>query len=296
MNGTGGAAGRKLGPGWRVRIDAVAERRAGWRARREERRALLRLGEAIAGAGAHPCEALRAPLAEVAAHDAGIGLLHGQLDASRERDRADYAPASFWARPLVVVRGLAERGVLRDRLWRARRERAGACARLGAAAFEASAEATGPAALHAEAARAARARARAAAEREALLLQATGGAVLPPAAQVAGREAMTFGRFLALELRGRVLPRAPALAGLVAGWWVASTFTDSQLTGLLHRLGIGSGPRRVVSSETYKAMSFWLPITAAALCSYASTRLAAWVRARYAPAPPPGVARPPPPA
>ena len=69
------------------------------------------------------------------------------------------------------------------------------------------------------------------------------------------------------------------------GWWIASTFTDSRLGATLHALGIGSGARRVVTTKQLHAMEFWLPIVAAAICSYASSRVAAVVRSRYAPAP-----------
>ncbi len=93
---------------------------------------------------------------------------------------------------------------------------------------------------------------------------------------------------MAQEVRGRLFPRVPALAGLGVGWWIAKTFTDSRFSATLHSLGIGSGPRRVVSSERLHAMEFWLPILAAAICSYATGRIAALLRSRYDPTLAPG--------
>ena len=61
----------------------------------------------------------------------------------------------------------------------------------------------------------------------------------------------------------------------------SQTFTDSEFSATLHSWGFGSGPRHAVRGETLKAMQFWLPLLAAAICSYAGSRLAAAVRTRY---------------
>ncbi len=68
---------------------------------------------------------------------------------------------------------------------------------------------------------------------------------------------------------------------MAAGWWVTNTYTDSHFRSALRSVGIGSGGTRVVSGETYRAMSFWLPILAAAVCAYLGDRLAGYVRRRY---------------
>jgi hypothetical protein len=60
------------------------------------------------------------------------------------------------------------------------------------------------------------------------------------------------------------------------GWWVANTYTDSHLRSTLRSIGIGTGGTRVVSSSTYEAMTFWLPLLAAALCAYAGERIGAF--------------------
>ncbi len=113
---------------------------------------------------------------------------------------------------------------------------------------------------------------------------ALAAAAVPVIAGHAAREVTALARPFVDEVRTRALPRLPALAGLAAGWWIARTYTDSRFSATLHALGIGSGPRRVVSTERLHAMQFWLPVVAAAVCSYASGRIAALVRARYAPA------------
>jgi hypothetical protein len=63
---------------------------------------------------------------------------------------------------------------------------------------------------------------------------------------------------------------------MVVGWWIATTYTDSHVRSMLRSVGIGSGGTRVVSGSTYKAMSFWMPLLAAALCAYLGERIAAY--------------------
>src|SRR5262249_44714331 len=59
-----------------------------------------------------------------------------EMGQSLAADRSDYARASRWARPLVVLRGLIERTVLRDALRRTRRELKSASQALAAHAFD----------------------------------------------------------------------------------------------------------------------------------------------------------------
>ncbi len=107
-----------------------------------------------------------------------------------------------------------------------------------------------------------------------------GGRALPDWTARAGTEAVGFGRAVLIQLRSHILPKAPALAGLAVGWWIANTYTDSHLRSALRSLGIGSGGTRVVSSSSYEAMTFWLPLLAAALCAYLGERLGAYYRGR----------------
>ncbi|HUJ29324.1 MAG TPA: hypothetical protein VLW85_25065 [Myxococcales bacterium] len=225
----------------------MASRFDAWCARRDERRALLASGRQLP------------PSPAIAALDQKVRGFDQALDDSMRRDRADYAAVPAWARGLVVLRGVLDRAVLRALRLSLRRERDEACIAL--AAGQPSPEVL-------------QARARREAAENAL-----GPLPLPL------RESAHFGRFLARELRTQLVPRVPALVGLVVGWWIAQTFTDSELSATLHSWGIGDGPRHAVRSSTLKAMSFALPIVAAAVCSYAGSRLAAYFRARYAPRP-----------
>jgi len=66
----------------------------------------------------------------------------------------------------------------------------------------------------------------------------------------------------------RQIPGVSAIAGLLVGSWVASTFTTSRFKGFLASWGLIKGGTRVVSSTTYSFLSFSLPILAAALTAY----------------------------
>ena len=235
-------------------VKSLQQRWHAWKAQREERRALRLLGESLP------------PSAEVAAQDDRLARLERELAVSLSRDRADYATVAAWARPLVVLRGIFDRAVIKSLRRSAIEDRALACERLGEASLG---SAQG---LTADAARAAC---------EAAL---EAGAQLKPL-PVAVREAQHFTRVFAREARGQLVPRIPALTGLAVGWWIAQTFTDSQFAATLHSWGLGQGPRLAVRSETLQAMKFWLPMLAAALSSYAGSRLAALVRSRYSPPP-----------
>ena len=285
------AASRPSDPGDPVRWRAwIATLRARWNAHvasRLERDALEKLGAALAAAGEADRavgERVRAAAVDVAYRDAHLEALRMRAAASLQEDRTDYAEASSWMRPLVIFRGIATRSLVRDCIRRARKERAVACRALGGAALDEGISAV-PVGTWFIAATEARARtAVAIATLDAHLAGLRGG----PMSMIAGhavREAVALGKPLVHEVRGRLFPRVPALAGLAVGWWIARTFTDSRFSATLHALGIGSGARHVVSTQQLRAMEFWLPVAAAAICSYASGRLAALVRSRYAPAP-----------
>ncbi len=64
------------------------------------------------------------------------------------------------------------------------------------------------------------------------------------------------------------IPGVSALAGILVGAWVASTFTTSPFKGFLASWGIIKGGRHVVSSTTYRSLSIVLPIVGAALTIY----------------------------
>ena len=203
------------------------------------------------------------PSPEIAGIDEKIAGLEKSLSLSMERDRTEYAAVPAWARTLVVMRGVLDRAVVKAMRSRAGKERDEACERHGVASMD---TATGP---FADAARNAC---------EAALSAQADLKPLHPAV----REAQHLGKFVVKEANARLVPRLPALVGLGVGWWIAQTFTDSSFSATLHEWGIGSGPTHAVSSGTLKAMNFWLPLFAAAVVSYAGSRLAAAVKRRYA--------------
>jgi hypothetical protein len=64
------------------------------------------------------------------------------------------------------------------------------------------------------------------------------------------------------------IPGVSAIAGLLVGSWVASTFTTSRFRGFLASWGLIKGGTRLVSTSTYSFLSISLPILAAALTAY----------------------------
>lgn len=64
------------------------------------------------------------------------------------------------------------------------------------------------------------------------------------------------------------IPSLSAIAGVIAGAWVMSTFTASPIKGALAEWGLIEGGTRVVSSGTYKFMAIALPIIATSVTAY----------------------------
>jgi hypothetical protein len=64
------------------------------------------------------------------------------------------------------------------------------------------------------------------------------------------------------------IPGVSALAGILAGAWVVSTFTASPIKGTLAEWGVIQGGTHVVSSGMYKFLSFALPLGAASITAY----------------------------
>jgi hypothetical protein len=217
------------------------------RLERQERAGFRRLGRELDGNRRDPVDSpeLRLVLAEIGAARGEIEALVAEEGVTVEADRADLARVAFWAAPMVTCRGLCARVVLRHRRRSASRT------------LDLSYEALG---------------------RESARLR--GGVTsidvsrLPAWSGRAAEEAMGFGHALWQQLRSHLVPKAPAVAGLAVGWWIANTYTDSHLRSVLRTVGIGGGGTHVVSGSTYRAMSFWLPLLAAALCAYLGERLA----------------------
>jgi hypothetical protein len=74
-------------------------------------------------------------------------------------------------------------------------------------------------------------------------------------------------RYISQQIFNQV-PGVSAIAGLLVGSWVASTFTTSRFKGFLASWGIIKGGSRVVSTSTYSFLSIALPILAAAITAY----------------------------
>lgn len=253
------------------------------RLRGRERAALRRLGEAVADSGwsCGNAEVLRVRSGMEAAL-AGIEELTEAARASLAADRADFATVATWVKPVVAARGLCASLVLRHRRAAMRRGLEPHYIALGRLAA-AEPEYWYPLEREVSAVRARHAGLLAERERR---LAPFGATAFPVWSGRALTESLGFSRAVLTQLRSHFLPKAPALAGLAVGWWIARTYTDSHLHSVLRTLGIGKGGTRVVSSSTYEAMSFWLPLLAAALCAYLGERLAAYYAAPRGPSSP----------
>jgi hypothetical protein len=253
-------------------------------ARQREARALARLGRAAMSAPRLREHAQLAPAVELLERvQSTIAALRVARAASLDVDRAEFGAVEPWMRPAVVLRGLLARAILRHRIARAARaaiphytalgalvaDEPGLIQRLHLVPFLGDTIATARAEL--EAART---------ERLRRLAPFEGQALPNWTARLQG-EGLALGHAIWAQLRSQLFPRVSALAGLAVGWWITSTYTDSQWKAGLRSLGIGSGGTHVVSRETYRAMSFWLPLLAAAVCAYLCDRLAQALRRRY---------------
>lgn len=249
--------------------------------RRRECRALARLGAAAAAAGPQESTEHGSLLAQIRRRTLRMDELGAALDASRKADLADFMTASRWMRPVVVLRGLCSRAVLRHQIALCRRSLTEPHQALGAALIQSR---KAGAALPQDLVRGvtdARSDLHSVLEERSQRLLPYGGSALPKWFPHLRQECTALGRALWMQLRPNVLPRSPALVGLAVGWWMADTYTDSHFRSALHSLGIGQGGRRVVSGETYRLMVFWLPILAAALCAYLADRAQLVIQRRY---------------
>jgi hypothetical protein len=253
-------------------------------ARRGEMDALARAGVRLASASDVPAGLAPETLAAIRRLGGRIDALTQDMVSTHAADRADYLAVAPWMRPIVVIRGLAARQVLRHQRAACRRELGPHHLALGAAALALSADERARLGVTEALGAATRAKEQqtAAGVGRRGVLAPLGGAPLPDWTARAGAEAGTLARAVGKQLQGQLFPRASALAGMAAGWWVANTYTDSHVRSVLRSVGIGSGGTRVVSADTYRAMSFWLPILAAAVCAYLGNRLAGYIGRRYA--------------
>jgi hypothetical protein len=213
---------------------------------------------------------------EVAAARRRMEELRAARTASVEADRRDLVRVAAWVRPAVAVRGVATRLVLRHSGAAAQRGLGPLHEAIGRRAAE-RAEFWHPLEREVATARAAIGRVRAERER---WVAPYGDTALPPWTRGAAREVLGLGHAVGRQLRGQILPKAPAIAGLVVGWWVANTYTDSHLKSAMRSLGLGHGGTRVVSFSTYETLHFWLPLLAAAPCAYLGERVGTFYGSR----------------
>lgn len=90
-------------------------------------------------------------------------------------------------------------------------------------------------------------------------------------------ERKEVGRYLLKQLFNQI-PGASAVAALLVGGWIASTFTTSPITATLASWGLMKGGTRVVSSGTYKFLSVLLPLFAAGTTAYSVQKLLKYFR------------------
>ena len=248
------------------------------RVRGMEQIALRELGAGI------PNAPRAGPLADVARRRKALDDARAAVAASLVQDRADYPAVRFAVRPMVILRGMAHRIVLREHVRRRTIDCDAASERLGEAALDLGIDA--PAA---ERIRSLRAEAEALESRWAAVVAPYGGSPVPSFVLRVGQETARFARAAVNQLATRM----PAIVGLLAGFSVATVFTGSPLSATLQPWGIGGAAERFAGSDASDIVGVWLPICAAALCSYGSARLGAKVRARYG-AEAPASARTPP--
>lgn len=254
--------------------------------KRRECQALTRLGAAVASADLQERGEIGALASQISNRRVELDQLRAAIRASLDQDRADFITISRWMRPVVVLRGVCSRAVLRHQLALSRRSLVAPHQTLGEAVFR---RGTGrgdlPQGLF-RAVREARASLQAAMDQRSRSLAPYGGSALPKWFPGLQQESKVLGRSFWAQLRPHILPRSPALVGLAVGWWLANTYTDSQVQSVLRSLGIGHGGRRVVSSDTYEAMMFWMPVVSAAVCAYLVDRTQLLIHQRYSRAAP----------
>ncbi len=91
------------------------------------------------------------------------------------------------------------------------------------------------------------------------------------------QERKEVGRYLLKQLFNQI-PGASAVAALLVGGWVASTFTTSPITATLASWGLMKGGTRVVSGGTYRFLSVLLPLFAAGTTAYSVQKLLRYFR------------------
>ncbi len=235
----------------------------------------LRHGDAATGAGPSTDR-----LAVLVDRDAARA---GALERSLALDRRDFAEASQLARWAVIGRGILDRAALRDRAKRDDRERTELERELGRLALDDAHPELRALVPKDRANEVALVRDEARVTREAIatLIEPYGGQPLPTGLAVTLREIQNFLGFVWDQLSKRLFLRAPALAGLLVGWWLGQRFSDSAIVAWAHE-HIGLDLRGTSEKRWHETLSFWLPLFAAALCSYVGWVIAGRAQHKYA--------------
>ena len=249
--------------------------------RRRECQALARLGAAVASAGAQERGEIEALVSQITHCRSELDGIRAAVRASLDQDRADFMNTSEWMRPVVLLRGFCSRAVLRHQLALSRRSLVAPHQTLGELVFRRGTEKGDISQELFREVRTARAGLKEALDQRSRSLAPYGGTALPRWFPRLRQESKELGHALWAQLRPHVLPRSPALVALAVGWWLADTYTDSQVQSVLRSLGIGQGGKRVVSRDTYEAMMFWMPVVSAAVCAYLVNRAQLLIHQRY---------------
>jgi hypothetical protein len=86
------------------------------------------------------------------------------------------------------------------------------------------------------------------------------------------KELKVFSQLLLKQIYNQI-PGVSAAAGLVAGGWIASTFTTSPIKAQLASWGLIQGATHAVSGFTYRLMSIVIPLLAAGATAYLVQKL-----------------------
>jgi hypothetical protein len=248
-----------------------------------ERRILVRMGAAAADMDLPRTSQIAELLERIGAANLRMAELRRAIASSTQGDQADFPTVSHLIQPVVILRGLCTRVILRHQIAALGRSLSPIHEALARVLMQSQGGRTRVPEQLAGAVQSIRRDLDKISEERRDRLAPFGGSTLPKWFPHVGGEATQLSRALWLQLKPNVLPKFPALIGLTVGWWIADTYTTSHFKSVLHSLGIGGGGRRVVSGETYRALLFWLPIMAAGVCAYLADRAKLLIQRRYVP-------------
>lgn len=257
-----------------------------WTARRRESRLVSVAGAAVvesalpAVAADSGVEELRRRITSAVQEKAAV---EKELGDSLNRARRDYARASSLMCWIIVARGVLDDWIVKDRRLYHRREHDRLTYELGLLVADGRHEhlrdaipgpvLEGLAKTRADIESAGRCRAD--------LVAPWNGHPLPRWLGAAVYGVFAFIPHLWKQLRGRIFLSMPALGAMAAGWWITHMYTDSTLERIQHSCNLGG--RAYMDPHTLQRLKFWLPILAAAMCSFLVALITSRVRRKYEP-------------